>query len=282
MVYREQDKWSVNYKAHRFGTLGQHLRLHPRKIESDYVACVGSCQTYGRYAHTPFPAYLDAKLPVQCLNLGFAGGGPDFFLDDTIILETINKAKLVVLQVMDATTVSTKHYRCHPVIQAQLSRVEPLLADRIAEDVYKHCNTTQQLLQGLAKADRRIFDEVVLEARLTYMKRMEALIAAISPPIVLLWFSERAPDEDTRMSRYPELPKPPQLLNGSMFNHLFDKVEAGVMCCSDRDLPQPIFNASGGRGWNRYYPSVAMHEDAADSLLPVVQEMLNLRIGENP
>jgi hypothetical protein len=49
-----------------------------------------------------FPHQLSQRLAIPMLNLGIAGAGPRFFLRNPQLIQKMNEAEIVVLQVMSA------------------------------------------------------------------------------------------------------------------------------------------------------------------------------------
>ncbi|MFA5581480.1 MAG: DUF6473 family protein [Paracoccaceae bacterium] len=125
----------------------------------------------------------------------------------------------------------------------------------------------------------------VAEARAAWGASMEALLARIEVPVVLLWFSRRAPEYRAGYGSSRRLfGEFPHLINEATLAPLRPRASAYVECISDRGSPQPLISRFTGahvtvdtandrpdlasKPWvvNHYYPSPEMHADAAAAL----------------
>jgi hypothetical protein len=133
---------------------------------------------------------------------------------------------------------------------------------------------------------------LVSETRANWLSEMTELISRIHVPVVLLYWSKRRPDYTERYwTLYALLADFPQLVNRPMVEELAGQCDCYVECVTrvganhrllHRETGQPVRidlslsreELKGNWSRNRYYPSPAMHEVAADALLPVCRELL--------
>jgi len=100
--YQERDWKIVDYHAYDLEGIRLQFRgPKPRHLEKGkYIVCVGASQTFGCFCEKPYPALLQERFALTILNLGARGAGPSFFLQHKKLLEYINNAKFVIIQVM--------------------------------------------------------------------------------------------------------------------------------------------------------------------------------------
>jgi hypothetical protein len=278
--YQQTDAHIVKYKMYKLpGVEGGYFRGPPLRSD-EYIACVGAAQTFGRFVQLPFPQLIARALGIDSLNLGRGGAGPAYPLSNPALLQYINGAKLVIVQVYSARSQSNSVFRTinHGMVGTNLLTGTEMDAG--------------EFYTWLLGQNRDFVQKVIAETRENYVTAMTDLLAAITPPKILLWFSTRVPEYQERW----ELPiwrlfgAFPQLLNRSMIERLRDRADQYVECVSTRGSPQPIIDLNGnpssfrvqlaGRSevvmktQNQYYPSPEMHEDAAQLLIPACQDLL--------
>ena len=273
MGYQQRDWEIVDYQTYRL-TWGFRARgPAPRRLDRNgYFACVGAAQTYGCFCEEPFPVLLQRRLSLDALNLGCAGAGPRFFLNQRGLMKHINKARFVIVQVMSGRSEDNSVFRSDGLewLQRRSDRVK-----LSAESAY------QQLLE---QHDHEFVRNVVSETRANWVRSFNQLLAAIEPPTILFWFSQRRPDYVEQLDSAPRLFGDfPQLVNSTMVEAIKPYAGAYVECVSSRGMPQPLRSRFTGQPvaveytrqgesanvdqYNSYYPSPEMHLDAADALL---------------
>lgn len=278
--YQQTDAHIIDYELYQLPGIRCHFRGPP--ITSDqYVACVGAAQTFGRFVSTPFPRLISRALGVDALNLGRGGAGPTFPLSNPKLLDYINRARIVIVQVLSGRSQSNSLFR----ILGHGMRGINLVDGREV--------TADEFYTWLVNQDARLARKIIDETRENYVLAMAELLNAIKPPKILFWFSMRSPEYSEQLS----LPvwrlwgEFPQLVNRTMIEQLRDLADIYIECVSRRGSPQPLFDRSGNptsfRGFspsptqavmqnqNCYYPSPEMHEDAATLLIPACRDLWN-------
>lgn len=299
--YQARDEEVVDYQLTRLPGTELTFRgpLDPRAVDSPAVACLGAAQTFGCFTDRPFPALLAGSLDAPVLNLGYGGAGPRFFLRHPELVEQANRAAVVVVQVMSGRSESNSLYDSggleYLVRREDGARVS---AQQAYRDVLVGPSTSRtpaaRVVRRLgAPARRRRTARLVSETRQEWVSSYRALLAAVTAPTVLLWFSRRPPDyvEDYRsvatlFGHYP------QLVRRDMVEAVRPLADHYVECTTARGLPQPLVSRFtgrpttvdpardrpdlGGRLWthNDYYPSPEMHQDVAAALEPVCRALL--------
>ena len=242
----------------------------PSTLETDgYFACLGAAFTFGCFTDKPYPTLLQEKLGLPTLNLGFAGAGPSWFLQNKELIEYANNAKFVIILVMSGRSESNSLYNCGRL--AGLHRK----SDNKKITAF---NAYQELLENYPEEYAR---EIVNETRNNWIANYQELLSLIKKPKILFWFSERNTEYTPAYTHvYHLFGDFPQMVNSSMIDEIKDYCEEYVECISQRGMPQLLTSRFSGRKlsvtvaeepWtqNNYYASPEMHEDAAKALEPV-------------
>ena len=275
--YYISDAHLMDYQVYRLPGVNALFRGPP--VESDeYVACIGAAQTFGRFVQEPFPALLSKALDIDVLNLGHGGKGPSFHLGTEGVMDYVNRAKLVVVQILSGRSQSNSLFTLDRHGMYGTSRGQKMSADNF--------------YNWLLEQDAETIAEVVAETRANYVASMKKLLDAIKPPKILFWFSVRTPKYDERHEppAWRLFGEFPQLVNAEMVAELRGHADRYVECVSRNGLPQNIVDRNGApaeflshmksptepvmSGENTYYPSPEMHVEAAALLAPVCRMLL--------
>jgi len=276
--YAQQDWDVVDYQL--YGMDGVHFHLRgPITWDgvSDYIVFVGAAQTYGRYCSMPFPNLIGTSLSVPFINLGHAGAGPAYFILKPI-LKLLNSAKVVVLQVMSGRSVGTSLLE-NPRGDGFLKRRD------LPNDPLCHWDAAWD--RALEDYGSEFISNLVEEARANYIAQMKMLMHSIKVPKVLLWFAKRKPEYEDDFSFTDGFFKGfPQMINERVMTELRPHCENNIEIVSRRGVPQKLFNRFDGKIFeianvpeerktiNNYYPTPEMHQDAADGLRPVLEQLI--------
>jgi hypothetical protein len=274
--YQEHDWDVVKYDLYYLEDFYRPLRgPRPPSLESGaYFTSIGAAQTFGRFVARPFPLLLAERLGAGSLNLGTAGAGPRFFVEHPELLRYANAGAFAIIQVMSARSEDNSLFS---------SGGRELLTRR-GDGVTVGAEPAYQGLLAVHPAE--YVRHVVEETRRNWLASFRALLATIRVPRVVLWFSERDPDYQERYDDvYTLFGKFPQLVNSRMLEEVRARADHYVECISSRGMPQLLRSRFTGlpsgtvvgradlgwdtSGYNRYYPSPEMHEDAAEALQDV-------------
>jgi hypothetical protein len=287
--YQEPDWRVVDYEAFCLDAAiidpSRHCSLRirgprPERLErGGYVACLGAAQTFGRFCEAPFPTLLGRRLELPVLNVSHGGAGPSFFCKDNArLLDYLNRARFVVVQVMSGRSESNSVFESSGVGHYT----------RRSDGAQIGCDAAFASL--LKTASRRDLDRILRETRRSWFESYRALLGAIRVPKILFWFSTRQPDYTPRRDSVAGLfGAYPQLVDGEMLAQIRGLADHAVVCVTRRGLPQKLRDRFTGaptvvsdewtsQPWteNWYYPSPEMHEDAADALEPAARVFAGL------
>jgi hypothetical protein len=281
--YQIADAHFIDYRLYRVAGVKSPFR-GPAVKSDKYIAYVGAAQTFGRFVDAPFPSLVSSALGIEALNLGRGGSSSTFVADNPILLERVNRAALVVVQILSGRSQSNSMFK---ILDDGMRGINLETGEECTAPVF---------YTWLMERDQELIQRIVEETRTNYIQSMTRLLNAIKPPKVLLWLSNRTPEYQERLggSLLDLFGKFPQFVNRVMVDELRSQADAYVECISKRGIPQSIID----RGVypvtfegaplppslpenvvtvNTYYPSPEMHEDAAALLIPVCREILEHR-----
>lgn len=244
-----------------------------------YVAFLGGAQTFGRFVEEPFPTRVSKTTGWPSLNLAFGGAKPEVYLETPGLIAAINNSAVAVIQIMSARGSPNSVIRA-PRIQNNVMRYQ--LGDAPAREIF--VDGAYRLL--LQQADEQTIAECVKETRSAWVVSMKELLALITVPKILFWFSTRPPAYQwTTKNVHALMGAYPQFVNADMVAELKPCADLYVECVSDRGMPAQLLDRETGEPvalfserpnpfLNTYYPSVQMHEDATAQLRPALAGLL--------
>jgi hypothetical protein len=250
----------------------------PRRcLETEYIAFLGGSETYGRFVRRPFPALVEDRLDLPCVNFGWPNAGPDVMLGDPGLGRHVERARAVVLQVPGALNLSNRFYRVHPRRNDRFLRAMRPMQSLFPDVDFTEYAFTRHLLKGLQAIAPERFDLVRDELRTAWVERMVELVRRIGPPVILLWFAARMPERGTQR---PDVVFDPAFVTRAMLDAVAPHAERLVEVTT-----HAVTRNMGTRGMiftpdeveaARCLPGPAAHEEAALALLPALREVLGM------
>ncbi len=264
------------------------------RLDSQYVACIGSATTFGRFLRNPYPAQLESFTGTPFMNLGIGGGRPESFLANEALTKVLQNSSLVIMEVMSARgcvspifepvdpVTNMGHFKDYfglekfaerdahlKMLLSKAKAKEPVFVDRVYEITFKYLASSQRDLIRDALIDR-------------YSRDSSFLLEMIGKPVIALFMSRNAP----YAARKEGSPKSYEQWSGA-FPHFVDEVflefltQRGipvVVSRSQRGFPfvvknwrtgesSPVFSWQEDPTLNTYYPSQEMHDDAFQELV---------------
>ena len=281
--YQRRDDEIIDYSIYHLGT---DLDLRgPRPIleAGNYFVCLGAAQTFGCFCEKPFPKLLEERLGVPALNLGIAGAGPAFFASRANVIDLINAAQFVIVQVMSGRSADNSLYRSRG-LEYMTRRSDGM-----------ECGAETAYRELLANNDKPFVKRIVDETRENWISDYKELLSQIRVPRILFWFSKRQPQYEERyddvFSLFGEFP---QLVTDGMVETIKPWAQEFVECITCKGSPQPLFSrftgqrvsvsdrpdlGSARQDTNSYYPSPEMHADAADALEVVCRKVAKASVA---
>ena len=304
--YQDRDLEVLNYQMYQLPGTRLSFRGPPPELRpNNYIAFVGAAQTFGCLCENPFVNLIQATTQIPSLNLGYGGAGPSFFTAQEGISRYLNEAKLVVVQIMSARSVSNSCFESHGLEYLERrSDGQRLSAQKSYQQLVKDHVRRQALWRRPFTILRSTFssipeiEKLVVETQERWCHEMVTLLDSIKVPKLLFWFSTRTP-RYTPFYLHARLifGSFPQLVNEKMIERIKPSADGYLECVTRRGIPYTVKSRWNnkivqidprrdrpdlgvnllGIPWTHryqtYYPSPQMHEDAAATLLPALKRM---------
>lgn len=187
---------ALDYRPCRYGSSRIVFRGPRGDLSKPYIVFIGGTDTYGKFLKQPFADMVGIALDRQTVNLGCVNAGMDVYLTDPQVLAIIAQADLAVIQVLGAHNLSNRYYSVHPRRNDRFVAVTSEMRARFPEIDFSDFAFTRHMLGALHSRSPDRFGAVVEELQTVWVRRMRALLAQITGPCLLLWLSDRSPDDD--------------------------------------------------------------------------------------
>ncbi|WP_217357426.1 DUF6473 family protein [Ruegeria arenilitoris] len=187
MSYHESGATGVEESVCRYGASKLWFRGPKRALRVPYVACVGGTETFGRFVDSPFPAALEQRLEMQCLNLGSLFTGAEGLARDPEILSLMNGAEVCVLQLPSALNQSNRFYRVHPRRNDRVLQATSDLSALYPEVDFADVHFVRHLMSRLSAFSDARFEVVAAELRRAWAEALRTLLDNVTSRVLLLW-----------------------------------------------------------------------------------------------
>ena len=181
------------------------FRGPPKRFDLPYVAVLGGTETFGPYVQDPYPTLLEDRLAQPVVNLGVRQAGVSLFTSEQWLLDRASRADVAVLQVLGASNMSNRLYSVHSRRNDRFLAVSSALREIFPDVDFTEFSFTRHLLQSLADRSKPAFEAMVAELRWAWVQRMHRILSCIDGKVILLWMSDRHPDDP---SIWPNGPAP--------------------------------------------------------------------------
>lgn len=195
MAFERMGERALDYMPCRYPQSRLRFRGPERRLEGRFAAFLGGTDTFGKFIEQPFPALVEARTGVKCVNFGWPNAGVDVFLNDPGVLAAANRAAVTVLQVPCVQNMSNRYYSVHPRRNDRFLQASATLRAIYGEVDFTEFHFVRHMLTHLQRIDASRFDMVRLEMQTAWVARMQLLIDRIGGAVVLLWMSARDPDQ---------------------------------------------------------------------------------------
>ncbi len=187
------DRKQFSFPTQRIGGARLPIRPLPNVMQRDYVAFLGSDDTYGCHLSYPFTDLIEDETGIQTINLGCVGARIDAFQQNEGILEMCRGARLVFIEAVGAEAMSNRLYRVDVRNNQRLIRVTKYLKALYEGVDFSGIETVGELLTVLAQMSEEKLYFVRLELHMAWVARMKTLIKQIGVPVILLWLADHEP-----------------------------------------------------------------------------------------
>ena len=207
-------------------------------LDAPYVAVLGGTETYGRFIADPFPELMREWIGLPVANFGVAHAGLSLFSQEPWLLDAASRSHVTILQVLGAQNMSNRLYSVHSRRNDRFLSVSPALREMFPDVDFTDIHFTGHLMETLAE-DSVPFQKLVSELKWGWKQRMHRIVSMIKGDIILLWMSDRSPDEGGWIKGATE----PLFVDRDMLDELSPEI-AGVVevvtACDAADLDGKI------------------------------------------
>lgn len=195
MAYEHLGEGALDYFPCRYGNSRILFRGPRKKLDKPYVAVLGGTEIYGKYVEQPLPEMLQGLIKRPVVNLGCVNAGTDMAVNDDTVIEICRNAAVTVVQITGAQNMSNRYYSVHPRRNDRFLKASSLLSTIFRDVDFTEFHFTRHLLSHLAERSSEKFAIVQQELKDAWVARMRTMITKIDGKVVLLWMSDRTPDE---------------------------------------------------------------------------------------
>lgn len=205
----------LDYAPCQYGLSRLFFRGPRKALEGDYVACVGSTETFGRFVQSPFPDLLQGQIGRECVNFGCMNAGMDAFLRDSAVMAACHDATDVVIQIMGAQNQSNRFYTVHPRRNDRFLRPTVALTTLFPDVDFADFTFTRHMLGMLHLTSKDRFALVRQELQSQWLCSMRQFLSELGGSVVLLWLADHTPSnaEDDHILRSDPLFVTQQMLD---------------------------------------------------------------------
>ncbi len=267
---------ALEYYRCRYGNSRVQFRGPRKELDSEYVAFLGTTETYGRFIEVPFPELVEQRLHLPCVNFGVVNAGVDLYLNDPSIMDIVLQASAKVVQVMGAQNMSNRYYSVHPRRNDRFLRASERLESLFPEVDFTEFHFVRHMLGRLFETSEDRFGIVVEELRQAWTARMKNILTQIRGQVVLLWFA----DQPVPASPMMPLESNPLFVTRDMIETLRPRVSEVVELVTSTGAQM---EGTRGMVYSDLEACAAAelqgplaHEEAADSLAALLEELLGL------
>ncbi len=201
MAYDPLVEGGLDYEPCRYGASKVLFRGPVKEPDGRSVAVIGGTETYGKFVADPYPELLERALGRTCINLGCVNAGIDVFAGDEVVQRICTEAALTVIQLTGAHNMSNRFYTVHPRRNDRFVQASAKLRAIYPQVDFTEISFTRHLLDTLERQSADGFALVRNELREAWVARMRRLVRLIGGRTVLLWMSDRRPEEPTEQVR---------------------------------------------------------------------------------
>ncbi len=186
---------NIDYGHCSYGASRLTFRGPPASLDRPYVAVIGGSETFGRFVRRPFPTLLADQTGMNVVNLGCMNAGLTAFSEDETVRKIASGAAVTVLQVPGAENMSNRYYMVHPRRNDRFLSASDKMTRAFPDVDFTEFHFTRHMLRSLLASEPRAFEALREELRTAWEHRMRGFLRAIQSPVLLLWMSERGPEE---------------------------------------------------------------------------------------
>lgn len=198
MAYEYPGECALDYFPCRYGQSKLLFRGPRRRLEGRYGAVLGGSETYGKFVADPYPALIERALGLPMVNFGYMNAGTDVFVNEPVVIDACNRARLTVIQLMGAQNTSNRFYAVHPRRNDRFLRASTLLKTIFRDVDFTEFHFTRHMLSALKMRSAEKFALIEEELKSAWVARMRILLQKVAGKSVLLWIDDHRADAGGR------------------------------------------------------------------------------------
>lgn len=195
MAYEHLGEGALDYYPCRYGKSKLLFRGPRKKLDKPYVAVLGGSEIYGKFTEQPLPEMLGNLIGHTVVNLGCVNAGTDLVINDDTVVDICREAAVTVIQITGAQNMSNRFYSVHPRRNDRFLKASKLMTTIFGDVDFTEFHFTRHLVSHLAAHSPENFSMVQQELKDAWVARMRTMMKRIGGEFVLLWMSDRAPEE---------------------------------------------------------------------------------------
>lgn len=266
------DEALINYHSYRFGRRQRLLRGPMPDLSGRYIAFLGGEQTFGKFVEEPYTKLVQEETKLTALNIGVDGAGPGFFLNDPVLLEAACRAEVCVIEMTSAWNLSNRLYTVGRRYNRRLRAVSDMLRGLYPQVDFEQYDFVGKMLERLHALDSEKFEMIEKEMSAAWVARMKLLLESVETKKILFWFSERSPDERTKIDASKARLKYPDQVTRDMIDQVAGMADGLVECVLEPQGPKA--SADVRPKVSRNFASPRMHAMASEKLTKALREYI--------
>ncbi|MEO0945575.1 MAG: DUF6473 family protein [Pseudomonadota bacterium] len=267
----QTDAAGLDYQPWGFEGTKLRFRGPPVDLNAPFVAVLGGTETYGKYVETPFPVKLQEWINTPVANLGVHQAGLTLFSEERWLLETASRADVCILQVLGAQNMSNRMYSVHARRNDRFLAASDALREMYQGVDFAEINFTGHLLKTLYAQSEIGFAKLMDELKWAWIQRMKRIVQMIECDVILLWASDRSPNE----TGHPLGDTEPMFVDREMLDALEQEgarvVE--VVLPDMHETAEGMVFSDGKRGAATALPGPAEHTRIAEVLAEAIAQL---------
>lgn len=200
MTLLDNTQVGLDYAPCRYGTSRTLFRGPAKSLEGTYVSVLGGTETYGRYVECPFPDLVEQHTGRTTVNFGCINAGLDVFVNDPVVMRACAQSAVTVVQIVGAQNMSNRFYSVHPRRNDRFLRASRQMTEIWPDVDFTEIHFTRHLLKTLRASSADQFERLRQELAEAWVARMRGLVRDVGGRVVLLWMSDRRPEDVVDMT----------------------------------------------------------------------------------
>lgn len=271
MAFEHPGDGALDYLPCRYGKSRLLFRGPKKPLEGRFAVFFGGTETYGKFIEYPFADLAGDALGFPTINMGCVNAGIDVYAKDQPLMRIADRAEVAVIQVMGAQNMSNRFYSVHPRRNDRFIGPSALMQTIFREVDFTEYAFTRHMLQALQDHCERRFELVVDELKAAWVARMRSWMETLECRKVLLWLSEREPEDD-------DLAVDPLFVDRRMLEQVRpfvdDIVEVVHLPPAEQFHTEGMVFSELEAQAARQTPGVAVHIEAAAALVPLLEGLI--------